>query len=142
MFCAVFSVAGIPTAQEQPSGSITSGVGLMSGLNIDDIVTKLMAIEKQPVTNLQNRLQTTDSQQAAITGLMAQVLGLKTALVPLKNNSFFRAHTVNSSNTSVLQATANSAGSGRHLPVSRPADRHGPAARQQGRIRPEPQQSR
>ncbi len=92
-------------------GTITSGVGLMSGLNIDDIVTKLMAIERQPVTNLQNRMQQTDSQQAAITGLMAQVLGLKTALVPLKNNSFFRANNVSSSNTSVLQAAANSTAS-------------------------------
>ncbi len=123
-------------------GTITSGVGLMSGLNIDDIVTKLMAIEKQPVTNLQNRLQTTDSQQAAITGLMAQVLGLKTALVPLKNNSFFRAHTVNSSNTSVLQATANSTAAVGTYQFRVQQIATAQQARQQGRIRPEPQQSR
>jgi flagellar hook-associated protein 2 len=90
-------------------GTITSGVGLISGLNIDDIVTKLMAIEKIPLTQLQSRIKTVDSTRAAFGDLSARVLAIKAAFAPLKGDLLFKSNKADSSNTDFIQATATSA---------------------------------
>jgi flagellar hook-associated protein 2 len=87
-------------------GTITSGVGLMSGLNIDDIVSKLMAIERRPLVDLQTRVKETDTRRMAIQGLAANVLAIKAALAPLRTDLLFRATRAVSSNPNLIQATA------------------------------------
>jgi flagellar capping protein FliD len=48
-------------------GTITSGTGLISGLNINDIVSKLMAIEQKPRDLLKTRTDALSQQQVALT---------------------------------------------------------------------------
>lgn len=88
-------------------GTITTGVGLMSGLNIQDIVSKLMSIERVQVTHLEARVKTSTTERAALSDLSARVLAIKASLSPLKNNSFFQSNTATSSDTDILQVTAN-----------------------------------
>lgn len=90
-------------------GAISSGVGLISGLNIQDIVSKLMLIEKQPLTLLQNRLQETEAERTAYADLSARVLAIKSALAPLRTNPFFQKTTATSSDPNILQATTSTA---------------------------------
>lgn len=89
-------------------GTITSGVGLMSGLNIDEIVSKLMLIERTPLTQLQARIRDVDAQRTAISDLSARVLALKAAFAPLKTNLLFKSVKATSSNQDLLRATASS----------------------------------
>lgn len=87
-------------------GTITSGTGLISGLNIQDIVTKLMAIERQPVTTLQTRVQDTETQRTAYADLSARVLALKATIDPLQSGTLFQANKATSSDTNTLQVSA------------------------------------
>ena len=90
-------------------GTITSGVGLISGLNIDDIVSKLMAIERIPLTQLQTRIKNVDSTRAAVGDLSARVLAIKAAFAPLKGDLLFKSNKADSTNQDIIQATATSA---------------------------------
>jgi flagellar hook-associated protein 2 len=89
-------------------GTITSGIGLMSGLNINDIVSKLMTIERMPLTQLQSRIKNVDTQRTAIADLSARVLALKAAFAPLKNSLLFKSTKATSSNEDLIRATASS----------------------------------
>ncbi len=89
-------------------GTITSGVGLMSGLNIDDIVSKLMSIERQPLVQLQARVKTVETERVAISDLSARILALKAAFAPLKGDLLFRSNKAVSSNQDLIQAMASS----------------------------------
>ena len=50
-------------------GTITSSVGLISGINTGQIVDELMQIESQPVQVLQTQLDSTNEQQQAYSDL-------------------------------------------------------------------------
>lgn len=89
-------------------GTISSGVGLISGLDIEGIVEKLMAIERRPVELLQNQISTLQAEKAAYMAISAQLLGLKTKISTFKAPVTFRPNVANSSNDSVLSASANS----------------------------------
>lgn len=87
--------------------TITSGTGLISGLDIESLVTKLMAIEKKQVTTLETRNETLESQKSALETVSAQLLSMKVSCTTLKSGVNFRKNTASSSNESVLTATAN-----------------------------------
>jgi flagellar hook-associated protein 2 len=89
-------------------GTISTGVGLISGMNIQDLVTKLMAIESKPLDLLKTQINTTNKQKLAYSDLSASILGIKAALTPLSQVGTFRTNKASSSNESVLTATATS----------------------------------
>jgi len=86
---------------------ITTGIGLASGINIEDIVTKLMDIERQPVKALQTRIDDINSKKTLFAALTAMLLKVK-----LDTDAFHGEHNIlksrktTSSNPSVLTATA------------------------------------
>ena len=85
---------------------ITSGVGLLSGFPIQDIVDQLMAIEARPLNLLQARKQVLQTQRTAFMELNARLLSLKSTVSRFDEALFFRAFKASSSNSSVLVATA------------------------------------
>ncbi|MBI1825046.1 MAG: flagellar filament capping protein FliD [Planctomycetes bacterium] len=87
---------------------ISSGVGLISGINTSQLIDQLIAIEARPVTFLQNRVKTLDTQRTAYAQISATLLALKNATLSFKKSTFFQQFAANSSNPSSVTATADS----------------------------------
>lgn len=87
-------------------GRIQSSVGLVTGIQIEETVNKLMEIAAQPRDTLAVRRKGFEAQQAAVTDLTALVLGVQLAIRRLKPADLFRQKSVTSSNSSLLTATA------------------------------------
>ncbi len=87
-------------------GQITSGIGLVSGINSGSIINQLIQLDSAPVTQLQNRITTNTSQKTAYTDLQTKLNALKTVGTTLTNPNSFQAATANSSDEKVLTATA------------------------------------
>ncbi len=89
-------------------GTITTSTGLISGIDIQGTVEKLMAIERQPVDLLQAQLKKLGTEKSTLQGITAQLLALKLAVTPFKSGVNFRPNIASSSNENVLTAKANS----------------------------------
>ncbi len=88
--------------------SITSGVGLISGLPINDLVDSLIAVQQRPITLLQNQKTVLNARRTGLLQISAQLLSVKTAIGRLAAASFFNSATVSSSNESAIVASASS----------------------------------
>jgi flagellar hook-associated protein 2 len=88
------------------SGAITSSVGLISGINTSQIISELLSLDSQPVTQLQNQIVNNQNIQTAYADLQSRLQSLLTDINPLTLPSTFEAATATSSNTSVLNVTA------------------------------------
>lgn len=86
-------------------GTITSGVGLVSGINTSQIIDQLMQLESKPKTTLQTRIDSTNQQKLALVDLSTQFAKLKLNATFLKKPSAFTTAKATSSNESVLTAT-------------------------------------
>jgi flagellar hook-associated protein 2 len=89
-------------------GTITTSTGLISGINTEELVTKLMKIDQQQVTLLEKRVESMTAQKNIFSTLSAQLLSLKTTVTPFKSGVNFRLNNATSSLESVLTAKANS----------------------------------
>jgi len=87
-------------------GRISTGVGLVSGINSKDIIDQLMSIESQPVTLLQTRIKSVSDQKTAFTDLLTRLTSLRVTATTFKKPSTFQAATAASSDEDVLTATA------------------------------------
>ena len=87
-------------------GTITSGVGLVSGIDTNSIINQLMALETQPKTMLQSRVTGATAQKQAYTDLATSLQGLQTIGQALERPTTFTTSTATSSDQSVLTATA------------------------------------
>src|SRR5258707_14461592 len=87
-------------------GTITSGIGLVSGIDTTSIISQLIALEQQPVTILQARYSTATAQKQAFTGLSTQLSSLQQIGQALELPQTFAASSTNSSDPNVLTATA------------------------------------
>ena len=87
-------------------GRISSGVGLVSGINSKDIIDQLIALESRPKDLLQTRIDSVNQQKLAYTDLQTRLTSLKLVGTTLKKNSSFQAATATSSDDDVLTATA------------------------------------
>jgi len=87
-------------------GTISSSVGLMSGLDIQALVTSLMEIEARPLTLLTQRVTDAREQQAGLMELNARVTAIRAAIDQLARPSSFLVRTARSSNENVLMASA------------------------------------
>ena len=86
---------------------ISSGIGLISGIDTATLIERLMAIEARPVQDLQGRVQAVDVQRTAFLGISAKILALKNTILPFDDLSFFRKFNSSSSNEAILTADAN-----------------------------------
>src|SRR5690606_9018081 len=87
-------------------GRITSGIGLVSGINSRDIIDQLMQIEGRSKTLLQQRIDKTNERKLAFTDLATRLTSLRISASTLKRPSTFTQAQTTSSNENVLTATA------------------------------------
>ncbi|MEW6447587.1 MAG: flagellar filament capping protein FliD [Bacillota bacterium] len=80
----------------------------MSGLNTEEIIGKLMAIERRPVDLLNNKKATLEKQKAAWDEIRSKLTDLHSKLLDLKLMSAYTGKIATSSNESVVTATASS----------------------------------
>jgi flagellar hook-associated protein 2 len=84
----------------------SSGVG--SGLDVNSLVTQLMAVEKQPLTALDTKEASYQAKISAYGTLKSSVFSLKSAADALKAESLYAKQTATSGDSTILTATANS----------------------------------
>ncbi len=89
-------------------GTISSGVGLISGLDYASLIDNLLALEARPIALLANRAAGIDAQKTAFLDISARISGLIANLTSLSSPTFFRNNAATSSNAAVLSATATS----------------------------------
>jgi len=88
--------------------TITTGVGLISGIDIAGLVDALIQARRGTVERLQDRVSLFQQENQAVQTLEANVLSLSTALQDLDRADTFQSLTVNVSDPSVLRVTAGS----------------------------------
>ncbi|TWT46032.1 Flagellar hook-associated protein 2 [Phycisphaerae bacterium RAS1] len=87
-------------------GSLFSGTGLISGLNISSLVDQLIAIDARPRELLTQRSGRVDAQRAAYLDISARISSLLSRVALLTKSSTFRATSASSSSSDVLTVTA------------------------------------
>src|SRR5438094_318205 len=87
-------------------GRITSGIGLVSGINSQSIIDQLISLESAPKTLLQARIDAATRQKDAYNDLRTKLDDLKSVGATLTNPLTFQAATTASSDEHVLTATA------------------------------------
>ncbi|MEM9658750.1 MAG: flagellar cap protein FliD N-terminal domain-containing protein, partial [Planctomycetota bacterium] len=84
---------------------ITSGIGLVTGIQIEDTVDQLMAVSARPRDLLATRTEGLQNEQLAIDTLSSRVLSLQFATRKLASPSVYQAKTVASSAPEALAAS-------------------------------------
>jgi len=87
-------------------GTISSGIGLVTGTNISDTVSKLVSLQSASRDALVNANKALNAQQTAVTSLEALLVGLQFTTNRLSASTLYSQQTVTSSNPAVLAATA------------------------------------
>lgn len=90
-------------------GTIYSGVGLASGLDISSIVDQLVAASAGPRDQLVSRIGNIDAQKAAYLDISARISAMLANLTTLSSRSAFNATKSTSSQPDILGVTTNSA---------------------------------
>jgi flagellar hook-associated protein 2 len=90
--------------------TITSA-GIGSGLDIENIVTQLVALERQPIDNLRSDKSITNAQISAFGSLKSKVSEFQTAMKDLSSLSSFQVFNATSNDESVFTAEVGSAAS-------------------------------
>lgn len=87
---------------------ISSGIGLISGIDTTALIEQLIALERRPIESLQSRVQEIDTRRAALLGISAKLLAIRNSASPFGNRDFFRAFSAKSSNENAVRVTATS----------------------------------
>lgn len=87
-------------------GTISSGIGLVSGLDINAIVEQLVAIDARPRDALVQRIGRVDAQRAAYSDIAARIKAAISRISSLSRRSFFEGVKATSSNPTSLSVTA------------------------------------
>jgi flagellar hook-associated protein 2 len=87
------------------SGTFQIG-GLISGLDTNKIIDQLMTVEKQPLTDLQNREQAIKDRKAAFSDLNDKLNDLRSKTLNILLSTTTQARLGSSSNTGVATASA------------------------------------
>lgn len=85
-----------------------SSPGIGSGLDVNGIVTKLMQVESQPLTDLQTKEASYQAKLSAFGSLKGALSTLQNAAQTLQNASTFTGNSASVSDSSVLSAAATS----------------------------------
>lgn len=83
-------------------GQITTGTGLISGIDIAGLIDQLIAIEQRPSQLIEQRNAVLTAQQTAFQDVNAKLLGLKFNVDSLTGGTSFDSTTSSTSNESVL----------------------------------------
>ncbi len=86
--------------------SISSGIGLASGLPTNQIIESLLATQARPRELLTQQLSEIQAQRTAFLELNARLIGLQSSVSGINNPTFFNQFQANSSNEDVLTAIA------------------------------------
>ena len=86
-------------------GTITSNIGLISGINYSQLVSELVQVASGPVNNQTTIDNTYQQQQTAITSLEATLIALQSSTNALSQTSLYNQRTVTSSDPTTLTAT-------------------------------------
>ena len=86
-------------------GTIQTTVGLMTGINIQELVDKLMEISARPKTMLEDRNKTLQEQQTALGTLAGLLYAIKMPVSTLAKTDTYQQRQVTSSNSDILAAT-------------------------------------
>jgi len=84
---------------------ISTGVGLISGIDSASLINQLIAIESRPKQFVQSRNAILTSQQVAFQEINAKLLSLKLSSSSFLTSNIFKATTATSSDESVITAT-------------------------------------
>src|SRR3954464_15769447 len=84
-----------------------SSPGLGSGLDINGLVTKLMAVEQQPLTALDSKETSYQTKLSAYGTLKSVLSNLQSAMTNLSSPSTFQSMTATLGDTTVATASAN-----------------------------------
>ena len=103
-----------------------SEAGIGSGLDVESIVTQLMALERRPLVSLQSQLTGIDARVSAFGELKSSLSTFQSAMQDLSTPSALKVFTATSGNDDVLTASANNtaAASAFQIDVVRLAERH------------------
>jgi flagellar hook-associated protein 2 len=88
-----------------------SSPGIGSGLDVNSIVSQLMAVEQQPITALQNQQATYQSQISAYGQVKSALATFQTAVKALSDTAKFKVYTGAVSDSTVLSVTAGASAS-------------------------------
>lgn len=83
-----------------------SSVGLGSGINVDELVAGLVALEKKPLAQLQIRASGINGQVSAFSQLKSQISNLQDQISKLTTAATWQGKTLTSGNAAVLSGTA------------------------------------
>lgn len=83
-----------------------SSAGVGSGLDVQSIVTQLMNIEKQPLTQLQTKASSLQTKLSAYGSVKSGLSGLQDAAAKLLDTSSWKAKTFTSNNTAAVTGSA------------------------------------
>ena len=92
------------TTLTSATGTISSA-GIGSGLDVNNIVTSLMNVEKQPLTRLQTRATTLQTKLSAFGQIKSIAAALQDAARPLYNTDSFSLSNASSSDATSVAAT-------------------------------------
>lgn len=87
-------------------GSITSGIGLISGIDTASLIESLITLESGSKFALQRRIASLQAQQSAMLDINARLLNFKNASRTFRIDKIFQSAKAASSNESLLTATA------------------------------------
>jgi len=87
-------------------GTITSSIGLISGINTGAIIDALLSLDSAPNQLLQTQITSAQAQEKAYQSLETQLSGMQQIGQSLALPQTFQNATTNSSNPNVLSATA------------------------------------
>ncbi|MCA0244480.1 MAG: flagellar filament capping protein FliD [Proteobacteria bacterium] len=88
-----------------------SSLGLGSGLDSETIVSKLVALEKQPITDLQTAAGKLQTKLSSFGKIQSYLDSLNSAASALNGSTLWRGSTASSSNSSAVQATSSTGSS-------------------------------
>ena len=87
-------------------GTISTGVGLLSGIDTASLIETLLSVEARGKVPIQARLAQLSTAKSALLDVNARLLSLKTASSAFRLDRIFESVLVSSSNPDVLNATA------------------------------------
>ncbi|MCU0689680.1 MAG: hypothetical protein MUE97_08075, partial [Phycisphaerales bacterium] len=85
---------------------ITSGVGLFSGIDRNQIIGQLLRIEERPKTNIQRRIASLQGLSAAYLDVTSKISALRTSAQSFRGDRVFESAAASSSNADAVRATA------------------------------------
>ena len=83
-----------------------SSLGIGTGLDVNSLITQMMALERQPIDTLNTKKAAVTQQISAFGQIKSNLASVQSALQALKDSSAFDVYKSTSSDTKVATATS------------------------------------